>query len=283
MLPTFFIPGAAKSGTSSLHALLAQHSDIAMTQPKEPHGFALRRWAADPPARYRDLWGDRADRAVRGESSTSTLVCPEALDRIRTWVPDARFVCLLREPVRRTWSHWTWMRAQGLEWRDFRAALLAEGDAPFDPERSLDGNYRSYLRSSRYGEQIAGLHDRFGAERVLVLTTEALRADPLASANLCFRFLGVAPLAAIAPVWANETPRAPWPPAQAAIWGASLRLRRPFGRLGIPLRAAVRAWQQLQPPVGDHPQLPPDDAAWLRARLADDQALLAERLGRTLW
>ena len=45
----------------------------------------------------------------------------------------------------------------------------------------------------------------------------------------------------------------------------------------------MRAWQQLQPPVGDHPQLPPDDAAWLRARLADDQALLAERLGRTLW
>ena len=90
-------------------------------------------------------------------------------------------------------------------------------------------------------------------------------------------------LATVAPVWANETPRAPWPPAQAALWGASLRLRRPFGRLGVPVRAAVSAWQQLQPPSGDHPPMDPADAAWVRDQLADDQALLAARLGRPLW
>ena len=34
--PNFFIPGAAKSGTTSLHELLDTHPDISMSNEKEP-------------------------------------------------------------------------------------------------------------------------------------------------------------------------------------------------------------------------------------------------------
>ena len=34
--PDFFIPGAAKSGTTSLHDLLNTHPDISMSKNKEP-------------------------------------------------------------------------------------------------------------------------------------------------------------------------------------------------------------------------------------------------------
>ena len=40
-LPTFLIIGAAKSGTSSFAAYLAQHPDVFMPRIKEPNYFAL--------------------------------------------------------------------------------------------------------------------------------------------------------------------------------------------------------------------------------------------------
>src|SRR5215212_10736723 len=39
-LPTFFIVGAAKSGTTSLYHYLSQHPDIYMSPNKEPHWFS---------------------------------------------------------------------------------------------------------------------------------------------------------------------------------------------------------------------------------------------------
>ena len=38
--PNLFIPGAAKSGTSSLHNYLNKHPDIFMSESKEPHFFS---------------------------------------------------------------------------------------------------------------------------------------------------------------------------------------------------------------------------------------------------
>ncbi len=280
MLPTFFVPGAGKSGTSSLHELLDQHPDVAMSRPKETHAFTLDRWAADPEARLAHAWDHKPGRAVRGESSTSTLPYPPAIARIAARVPDARFVCLLRDPVARAWSHWSWMRAQGLEWRTFRRAIEADAAPPFDPAVAYAGNYRSYVDGSRYGAQIARLVAAFGPDRVLVLTTEALGRAPLATVNEAFAFLGVPPLASVADVRANETRGAPWPPAQAALWSATFRLRRPFSRLGLPVRAAVGAWRARNPAVAPLAPLDPVDAAWLRAHLATDRALLEATVGR---
>ena len=39
--PTFFLLGASKAGTTSLHYYLAQHPDILMSDPKEPAFFRL--------------------------------------------------------------------------------------------------------------------------------------------------------------------------------------------------------------------------------------------------
>lgn len=280
MLPTFFVPGAGKSGTSSLHELLDQHPDVAMSRPKETQAFTLDRWAADPDARLARAWDHKPGRAVRGESSTSTLLYPPAMDRIAARIPDARFVCLLRDPVARAWSHWSWMRAQGLEWRSFRRAVEADADRPFDPGAAIAGNYRFYLAGSAYGAQVARLVARFGRKRVLVLTTESLGREPLGTVNAAFAFLDVPSLPAVVAVRANETRGAPWPPAQAAVWGATFRIRRPFARLGVPVRAALGAWRAGHPGASATPALDPADAAWLRERLADDRALLETTVAR---
>src|SRR3954465_13971937 len=93
-LPTFLVIGAAKAGTTSLHAYLAEHPEIAMTSVKEPMCFeppdCVGALGGAPPGGverrgdYRTLFDRLAP--VRGESSTAYSAypyVPEMADRIR--------------------------------------------------------------------------------------------------------------------------------------------------------------------------------------------------------
>jgi len=83
--PDFLIIGAPKAGTTALHAALAQHPDVFVTNPKEP-----KYWLCDdapPPAwrgpgdahsqrewvwrrhEYERLFAPAADHQIRGEST----------------------------------------------------------------------------------------------------------------------------------------------------------------------------------------------------------------------
>src|SRR3954471_19285474 len=98
-LPTFFIVGAPKSGTTSLHAYLAEHPGIAMTTVKECMLFAAPQWR-ERIADYAALF--ERDAPVRGESSTaysSYPYAPEVPERVAATVPDARIVYVVRDPL----------------------------------------------------------------------------------------------------------------------------------------------------------------------------------------
>ena len=51
MRPNLFLVGAPKCGTSALHGFLAQHPDVWMSEPKEPHFFCTD---VDAPFAVRD-------------------------------------------------------------------------------------------------------------------------------------------------------------------------------------------------------------------------------------
>ena len=80
-LPTFFVIGAARAGTTSMHYYLSLHPQIQMSATKEPHYFA------GPPGEipyggprvdslddYRKLFDPSAP--VRGEASPSYAAYP---------------------------------------------------------------------------------------------------------------------------------------------------------------------------------------------------------------
>ena len=79
--PNFLIIGAAKSGTTSLHWMLAQHPDVFMSPIKETNYFCYTRSRdRDPnfPIRTRDaylrLFREGRDHAARGEASPFYMV-----------------------------------------------------------------------------------------------------------------------------------------------------------------------------------------------------------------
>src|SRR5687768_10052815 len=107
-LPNLIVIGAMKCGTTALHEALALHPDIVMSQPKElnfffapDHGngsWELGNWHRGLDW-YCSHWPAQA--LVRGESSPgyTSPSHPEAAERMATVIPDARLLCLVRDPL----------------------------------------------------------------------------------------------------------------------------------------------------------------------------------------
>lgn len=190
--PNLFLIGAMKSGTTTLHALLAAHPQVFMCEPKEPCYFLapdlLRRYWPEmwerryweDESRYLELFAGAGEAAVIGESSTDYSKLPRfdgVVERIRAFNPEARFIYIMRDPVERTLSHYWHMVGHRGERRGLLEALRA------DPH---------YAEVSDYAMQLRPYLEAFGPERLLTLTFEELKAEPLATVQRVFAWLGVA-------------------------------------------------------------------------------------------
>src|SRR5438309_7032494 len=187
-LPTFFIIGAAKAGTTSLHHYLDQHPEIQMSAIKEPHFFAgPENGLPFPPERvadrgaYERLFDPRF--AVRGEASPSYTNFPRRSgvpERIKELVPDAKLIYLVRDPIERTLSHYQHAVAAGRETRSLQEALRGLADP------------NCYLAChSLYGRQLELYLRCFPGDDVRVVDQAELLRDRGATLRELFGFLGV--------------------------------------------------------------------------------------------
>ena len=203
-LPDFLLIGAPKCGTSALHAALARHPKLYLSEPKEPKFFLtdgppptsgggpgdVPTWGEHVWRReeYEALFAAAPAGARCGESTVFYLYDRDAKRRIRALVPDARLIAVLRDPVERAHSNWAHLREAGLEPEaDFAAALDRE------PGRVAAGwaHFWHYAAQGRYGEQLEQLFTLFPREQVLLVRYRDLRDAPAETADRVCRFLGV--------------------------------------------------------------------------------------------
>jgi len=197
-LPDAMIIGAMKAGTSSLHGYLTQHPGVIAPLRKEVHYFDVHfdqgeRW-------YRANFGRVTEPGLNLDSSPYYLSHPLAPQRAQALVPRARLIVLLRDPVRRAYSHYWHERDKKRETLSFEAALAAEparlGD---DEQRLARGEIRSsrahqhfgYLARGRYAEQLERWWHVYPREQTLVLRFEDMARDPLAVLARTLDFLGL--------------------------------------------------------------------------------------------
>ncbi len=189
-LPTYFIVGAKRAGTTSVDEYVVDHP-------------LVLRGLVEKGCRYYDVNYDRGQRWYRGhlplradldrlerrlgarpifgESSPYYCFHPEAPARIAADVPAARLLFVLRDPVERAWSHVRYEIARGFESLSPVEALDAEEGrlAQVDDEaRWYAHRHFSYVARSRYAEQLDRLHRHFAPEQVLVLQSERIFTDP---------------------------------------------------------------------------------------------------------
>src|SRR5213079_2076886 len=142
-LPNLLIVGAAKSGTTSLHAYLDRHPAIAMSGKKELQLFSGDDWE-ERLDWYRSQFLVRAP--VRGESSPSYSmdpILPHVPERARRVVPRARIIYLVRDPIERLRAHYVEFVAILREKRTFEQAM-----ADYDKPSNV------YVMTSRYAHQL---------------------------------------------------------------------------------------------------------------------------------
>jgi len=194
------IIGTQKGGTTSLHDLLAQHPDIAMSVPKEVHYFDLNygrgeRW-------YRAAFAFARQHRVCGEASPFYLLHPHVPQRVARDLPGVKLIAMLREPVARTYSSWQHSRRKRVENLPFAAAIEREGertDAAWerlvrDPAADFRPILRhTYLRRSRYAEQLDRWFTLFPRQDVLILRSEDFFADPRTITQEVTDWLGLRP------------------------------------------------------------------------------------------
>ena len=146
LLPNFFLIGAAKAGTTTLHDVLRQHPEIFCSQVKETGFFITEdRWSKGLEWYQQTHFSRAAGFQARGESTAVYLLFSEVVaPRIQGVYGDhpLKFLAILRDPVKRAWSHY-WQRIHtGLETLPFEAALERE-------EQRLRENREWLLRTGR--------------------------------------------------------------------------------------------------------------------------------------
>ena len=205
-----FIPGAAKSGTSTLHELLKLHPDINMSKQKEPHFLTSSKdylYSDEGISSYLSNFDYSKKYQYRGESSTGYFYFKEFKDNFKTIVnPNSKFILILRNPIDRTFSHYNYLKSLGSEDSDLKLAVLNNYKNEPNPNDILpELMVKNYYQYSLYGKWFTLLRAELKEENIKIILFENLRNKPLETLNSCFDFLNLKNLEEIPEIKLNKT------------------------------------------------------------------------------
>jgi hypothetical protein len=184
MLPSVFIVGAPKAGTTSLYHYLKQHPEVFFPETKELNFFSapdilgqglyyktriIRKLEA-----YETLYRDAGNAQIRGDASVSYLFYPAVPTKIKEMVPDARIIIMLRNPVERAYSHYLMDKKLGYVKASFEDIVSGRST------HKLQGlYYQQYVEVGLYADQVQRYLDSFGEKQVHIVLFEDFIKDPL--------------------------------------------------------------------------------------------------------
>jgi len=279
--------GAAKAGTTTLHALMARHPAVCVTRHKETNFFYDDRlFARGYDAYLNDCFVRNAGCRLKFEADPRYMLHGRCIDRIATGFPDARIIVMLRHPVERAYSHYVYRMTYGRHAQTFEEMCAEEERLIAGGDEAL-GEY-GFLARSRYAAQIEHIYRRFPREQVYFLLFERLLRDQPGEFRRLQQWLGLPP-ADVGPVWENETGEPRSPLLARLLYHPRYRGVRKLARVAIPaqpLRNAVTgALARLnlrRPRPSQKPALDPQTRTRLMRELADDVARTEKLTGLDL-
>ena len=181
-LPDFLIIGTQKGGTTSLYSLLAQHPQIHTSKIKE-----VRYFGSEFNYKKGQLWY-RAHFPLRdtitpgelvGEATPGYLASPKASKRIQKDFPNAKLICILRNPTEKAVSSYFMRLRSKKEHLPIMEAMLDESAK------------RGYKKRGLYFEQLKRYEKYLEKNQLLILSSEEFFANPQKVLKQVFGFLGV--------------------------------------------------------------------------------------------
>lgn len=172
----FFILGAQKAGTSSLHELLASHPDIALPRQKETHFFSHDQKFDKGLDWYFAQFAPQSGTCVRGEVDPEYLFHERAIVRIKKFFGDAKVLVVLRSPLDRSYSQYQMSVRRGYETLSFYDAIAQEKNRLAAGEMFEIDNF-SYISRSMYSDQISQVLHNFPRENVMFIKFDDLSGE----------------------------------------------------------------------------------------------------------
>jgi hypothetical protein len=203
--PNFCIIGAAKSGTTALFQYLAQHPQVFVSEPKEPHFLAFANQTPSFRGPYdKEIINDRAVTDIAayerlfqksqgfpavGEASVSTLYYHESsIPNIERYIPECKLLCMLRNPVARAYSAYMYYISLT------RETVMDFGEAWRLEARRIEENYHHiwhYGQMGLYSLQLAPFMRAFSKDQLRVWLYDDFRDAPEKVVRESFEFIGV--------------------------------------------------------------------------------------------
>jgi hypothetical protein len=184
ILPDVFIVGAAKSGTTSLYRMLNTHPQVyfppSQKEPfyfcfggKEPQGIDQASkerhiWRTD---QYMNLYSNCPEGSLSIDASTAYLYkYDQSISHIKEIygekAKELKIIIILRNPVDRAYSHFTYLVRNGFEDLSFEEALLDKNIEKRKTER-WGFDYKGY---SSYPEQVKAYMEEFPHCKVFLIS-----------------------------------------------------------------------------------------------------------------
>lgn len=208
--PDLFIPGAAKSGTTTLHDLLNTHPDISMSKIKEPGYWKINKFkdfGKIEMLKYENLFDKKT--YIKGESSTAYMYHDSFIENIKNnYKISPKFIFILRNPIDRYVSHFNWMKGLGLEKNKIEETINKKHSFNF---KEYDDYPKYYYEFGLYNRWILRFIKKFGRENIKIITFENLFKNKIDVLNSCFDFIGVEHMSKIENIISNKTKKILFP------------------------------------------------------------------------
>ena len=202
--PNFFIPGAAKSGTTTLHDMLNTHPEISMSSVKEPGYWKnknFKDFGNTEMHNYKNLFDNT--KKFKGESSTAYMYYDSFINNVKNnYKEPPKFIFILRNPIDRYFSHVNWMKGLGLEKNNLDEIINNGSEFNFE---EYDDYPKYYYEFGLYNRWINRFLENFGKDYIKIITFEELLKNKLSTLNECFDFIGVSPINEIKEIASNKT------------------------------------------------------------------------------
>ncbi|MDB9315311.1 sulfotransferase [Spirulina sp. CS-785/01] len=200
-LPNFFIVGAPRCGTTALSSYIAEHPNICLSRPKEPHyllqppkDISFEEYVSQYIEQFFGHCNPQRHSAI-GEASVTYLYDDEVLKRVLQVNPEGKLIAMVRNPLDLLRSYHFWMLyIMDEDVTDFQEAWQLQerrlqGD--YLPELCRDRRLLQYRYVAQLGTRIQRLFELAGRDRCLVLVFDDFIANPPEMYQKICHFLGV--------------------------------------------------------------------------------------------
>lgn len=206
--PDFIIPGASKSGTTSLFYYLDEHDDIFLPAEKELHYFDRDRVYEKGLDHYESQFAGAQSGQVTGEVTPSYFYASKLFEtdsyksfrwapddddvpaRVHEAYPDLKLVFTLRNPITRIQSQF---------WKNYRQGRIRAESLGEAIEEELGGRRKPsetpfcLVNNNRYSVHLERWFETFDRDQIQVLIFEEWIEEPEETLDEVCTFLGVPP------------------------------------------------------------------------------------------